>query len=53
MNDEHHKRDCLAKYICNMQTIQERRGFIKRLEKRHIKSFVDDIKQRVMDNWKK
>lgn len=52
MNEvEEHKRNCLARWICNLGDVKTRRGFINRLERRNGKMIADDIRRRVMTEW--
>lgn len=50
---EEHRRDCLARWICNLPTYQERRDFLQRLTRRHGQQFGDDIRERVRQQWEK
>lgn len=49
---ENHKRDCLARWVCGLPTLKQRRAFIDRFERRNGKATADDIRNRVQAQWR-
>jgi len=53
MRDDEHRWRCLARYIVNMETKDERRAFLGRWEKRHGFKSVMKLRGLVQEEWNK
>lgn len=55
MNAENeHRLDCLARWmLSHWKTKEARQASLNRMEKRHGKRFVEDLKRRMMKEWEK
>lgn len=49
--EEHYKRDCLARWICDLPTHARRREVLANLTMRHGRAFGDDMRRRVAEVW--
>jgi hypothetical protein len=50
---EQHRRECEARWVLSLPTLQERREYLSRIEKRRGKDAADYLKTEVENQWRK
>jgi hypothetical protein len=50
-NEPAHQRQCLVRWICNLPSLNQRRNFLDKFQKRHGVAVADSIKSQVQAEW--